>query len=903
MTKPRYAIGIDLGTTNCALAYCDLKADSASSEVFSLPQYLSAESVQKKKNLPSFIYFLGKAEQKAWGNTLSEGQKRIVGIFAKEQAVSNAARVAHSAKSWLCHREVDAYAKILPWGSDVLSDKEKCSAVEASALYLSYLKEAWDEAFKPKGEEHLFHRQRVVITVPASFDIVAQELTLEAAKMAGFPKSVLLLEEPQAAFYRWLENTQEDSNALKTIENLLVCDIGGGTSDFSLFKIENEGTSIQRVAVSDHILLGGDNIDLALAHHLEPQLSNNGSISAAQWTQLVAQCRALKERALSDSALLHKNETLHIALAGQGASLFMGSKSAQMQAKELASLIEEGFFPKCSAEEKPKVSNEGLREFGLPYAKDSAITRHLAAFLGGNQVDAVLFNGGCLIPAFLQERLCSILSEWQGKDVAQLSNNELDLAVARGAAFYGKQKTTENVHIEAKIPYAFYIEVESKEASERSLVCLLPEGADTGTWYDLNSLSLKARINQPVEFRVFYSHRRKQDRLGSVSPWDEAAFLSLPPLETMIQLRPGSKLPANQLLDVRFKTKVTALGLLEIYATSADPDIAEGQEWKLTFNLRQEARQGKGKQVTPKKWQEHMGYAQELIQDIFTQKSQAMSIKPNQMVGALEEAWGIPRNDWPLELLRLLWPILYQVITKRNQSPQHEWAWLYIAGFCLRPGYGSSWDSFYLEELWRLHELGLSYPKDSNVFIQQAILWRRVAGGLNMEQQEKLLKKFITHIKGRQPIDEVIRMCASMERVGVDYKRQIFNLCLERARFSLKLKNNPYLWALGRLLSRMPLYAGPEYVMPESYVREAFEALKSASWDKQVQGLFMRAGRLSGERSTDISEALRKSIIQKLEKSKAESAWIEPLKEYKPIEQAESSQLFGDSLPLGLIMQ
>ena len=493
MAQAKFSIGIDLGTSNSALAFSLLTGEGGS-EVLAIPQWDTASTATHSFTLPSFLYLPEEAiATQIRGRGLSCGEW-VVGRLAQRKASETPGRVAHSAKSWLCHHAADRSAPFLPWGSDELTQQDKISPVFASALILEHLRAAWDARFAGQGPGFQFDTQEITITVPASFDAAAQRLTLAAVQEAGFPDHTRLLEEPQAAFYRWLEQQGgcDDpwSDRRDGVHHVLVIDVGGGTSDFSLFELSlldgSRDLRIKRVAVSNHILLGGDNIDLAIAHLLEPRLvSGEIALSAGQWDHLVARCRSLKESVLGYEGA--PDEVFTVSVPGRSSRLIAGSLSAQLTCMELEELVLNGFFPGCRATDRPRRALGAVREWGLPYAFDSAVTRHLAEFLHGRpRVDAVLFNGSSLFPQRLRDRLCEQIGLWQeGHRPEVLENAELDLAVARGAAYFGKLMLFEARRIEAGAARAVFLETHREaahsksrdEAARRSLVCILPLGA------------------------------------------------------------------------------------------------------------------------------------------------------------------------------------------------------------------------------------------------------------------------------------------------------------------------------------------------------------------------------------------------------------------------------------------
>src|SRR4051794_30442842 len=448
MASAHFSIGIDLGTTNCALAFVPLGSE-ARSEIFGIQQWDTSSTITEVPGLPSFLYLPDQttAAQIQVGKNADE--EWVVGRLARKKAAESPGRVVHSAKSWLCHHTSDRSARFLPWGSDDIARNRKISPVRASALILNHLKRAWNRRFADAGADFDFDRQEITVTVPASFDAAAQRLTLMAALEAGFPQTARLLEEAQAAFYCWLEQhdfAADIAGRLTTDSDrthLLVVDIGDGTSDFSLFELHSQiagsAPRIKREAVGDHVLLGGDNVDLAIAYLLEPRLTDErGKLSGTQWDDLVACCRDLKERLLTGDG--RPDEPCAISLPGRGSGLVAALRTAQLTRAEIQAVLLDGFFPECNAQAYPYRTQAALKEWGLPYVSDCAVTRHLADFLRGRpRIDAILFNGGSLRPEFLRERICQQVAKWQGGlPPLALENADPELAVAHGAAQFGK---------------------------------------------------------------------------------------------------------------------------------------------------------------------------------------------------------------------------------------------------------------------------------------------------------------------------------------------------------------------------------------------------------------------------------------------------------------------------------
>src|SRR6516164_3734959 len=589
MARAKFSIGIDLGTTNCAMAYEALDEAPSRTEVFPISQLETARAFVEAFTLPSFLYLAPKQEIDNLAGADAESNRWIPGRLARKKAAESPGRVAHSAKSWLCHHAVDRTAPFLPWRSDEIPPDKRISPIQASALLLGYLRAVWDARFGGAG--HLFNDQEITVTVPASFDAAAQALTLDAARQAGFPEKVRLLEEPQAAFYCWLETNDLLGGALKQASgHVLVIDIGGGTTDLSLFEIVAQtGDSlprIKRVAVSDHLLLGGDNIDLALAHNLEPRLSNE-PLSPVQWNFLVARCRDLKEQCFSDQSI----DIFPIAVPGRGSSLFGGTLSCRITRAEIESIVLDGFFPACTLDSQPARVQTALREWALPYAVDSAITRYLADFLRGRPpIQSVLFNGGSLHPEPLRRRLLEQIGRWQnGSKPQMLNNSEPSLAVARGAARFGKIVYDRSLRIEADAARSLYLEVHRRPDQHSknpapTLLCILAADAKTEEEFQIGDVSLELRLNRAVRFQTYYSTRRSEDKIGELVAWNERDFRRLPPLQTTAKLS-GRSVEGDR-LPVTLKIYINELGLLRIACVSVNPSIRE--TWPLEFNLRAE---------------------------------------------------------------------------------------------------------------------------------------------------------------------------------------------------------------------------------------------------------------------------------------------------------------------------
>ncbi|NIF75347.1 Hsp70 family protein [Burkholderia sp. Ap-962] len=611
MSEARYSIGIDLGTTHCALSYVDLAAsdgDAAAQQVLPIAQLSSPGAVASPELLPSFLYLPHEGELAAGDLSLPWTASRdyAVGEMARSRGAGTPIRLVSSAKSWLCHPGVDRRAAILP--NDAPPEVARVSPLEASVRYLNHLREAWDHAHPDAP----FAAQDVTVTIPASFDPAARELTAEAAQAAGYTR-MTLLEEPQAALYSWIQKSGGGwRKDVKVGDIILVVDVGGGTTDLSLIAVvEREGNlELHRVAVGEHILLGGDNMDLALAHVVARKLAAQGT-QADPWQlrALTYACRGAKETLLSDRSV----ETVPLVVPSRGAKLIGGSIRTELTRAELTQILLEGFFPQVEASERPAVrTRAGLTQLGLPYAQDAGITRHLAAFLG-KQVGAlaefdglpaaahhpgasflhptaVLFNGGVFKSELLTERILAILNGWLAADGAAparlLGGADLDLAVARGAAYYGYVKRGRGVRIRGGTARAYYVAIESAMPAipgmepPISALCVAPFGMEEGSDAALPEQEFGLVVGEPVQFRFFGSSVRRQDQVGDML--DYWSPEELQELEAIQATLPADGRTPGEVVAVRLHARVTEAGTLELEA------VPRGSEarWKVEFDVR-----------------------------------------------------------------------------------------------------------------------------------------------------------------------------------------------------------------------------------------------------------------------------------------------------------------------------
>ena len=552
----RYVVGIDLGTTNSALAYADTReaADDRPAPIkpLAIPQVVGVNDVGERSVLPSFLYLPAAKEFPAGGLELpwKSPSDRLVGTFARDHGAKVPGRLVSSAKSWLSHPGVDRRSAMLPWSAG--DDVARVSPVAASTAYLAHLRDAWNHLIAGKTAADRLEHQDVLLTVPASFDAAARELTVEAARQAGL-ENVTLLEEPQAAFYSWLA-AQGDQwrKKVKVGDILLVCDVGGGTTDFTLIAVGDEGgdLALTRVAVGEHILLGGDNMDLALAHAVAATLPNGmEGLDIAQRVALGHACRTAKETLFADP----KKASAPVAVLGRGSKVIGGAIKTELTRETLHRVLLDGFLPRCAPTDLPARGRRvGLTEIGLPYAADPAVTRHLARFLSQQagslhkdeaqvKPSAVLFNGGVFKAAELRARVTDVLSAWSGRPVPPLDAADLDLAVALGAAYYGQVRRGKGIRIRGGVPRSYYIGIETSAPAVPGVVppikalCVVPMGMEEGTETDVPGPEFGLVVGEPAVFRFLGSTTRRDDPAGNVlDRWAPEQLQELAPMETSL---------------------------------------------------------------------------------------------------------------------------------------------------------------------------------------------------------------------------------------------------------------------------------------------------------------------------------------------------------------------------------
>jgi molecular chaperone DnaK (HSP70) len=927
LVPSRYLIGIDLGTTNSVVAYLDTRntADAASViRVFPVPQLVGPGEVRTLPALPSFLYFPTEDELSAGGvsATWNEHPPMVTGVLAREQGALVPSRQVSSAKSWLSYPGVHRRAKILPAQAE--PPQPMISPVEASTRYLMHLRDAWNDAIGSDGETR-FEHQEIVLTVPGSFDEEARELTVEAARSAGLEK-LTLLEEPLAALYAWIaanRHAQAGNNErLRDGQLILICDIGGGTTDFSLIhaRLVDGELQFERTAIGEHLLLGGDNLDFALARYVEKKLKAI-KLTLRQRYALRRTCCASKERLLNDSSL----ERVAVTILGSGRAVIGDVLSTELTRDEVLQVLTDGFLPITAPHEMPATGTPtGLRELGLPYACDPAITKHLAAFLtqaadamdgaSANQrmarPDAVLFNGGFCAPAVTRDRIVEAISAWlggtrRGWSLKRLNNDEVDSAVARGAAYYGHVRRGNGLRIRAGNARTYYIGLREDHALKG--ICVLPAGVEEGTTLPLLDREFSVLANRPASFTL-YSSRTRHDAHGEVTALDEASVHRHPPLVTL--LRYGKR--RDVYLTIRLRASFTEVGTLELWCESRETP----HRWRLQFDLRGEEAQAQ--QVDAVKPQPvparssgvttpdaNVESAAQLIKNVFGGSAQDACLAPEALVGQMEVILGVKRDSWPLSAIRRFGDALIDVAAGRKKSPRHEMRWLNLSGFCLRPGFGAPGDDVRVNHLRTIASNSLAFVDDLQCQVGVLALLRRIAGGISAGEQLALYRSHSSPPGSkkkrinRQLEYEKWRLLANLEHLQASIRASLGRELIA------KIRKQPgdaiWLWSLGRLGARIPLYGPLHSVVEPEIAGEWLKALLDLSTLTGVtDSTIVLIARRTDDRSRDIDEAIREQAISRFMLLGIAEETIRLVSRYVPPERADAVRSFGDSLPPGL---
>ncbi|HCG6062225.1 TPA: hsp70 family protein [Vibrio parahaemolyticus] len=932
MASPRFLVGIDLGTTNTVVAYCEITDNLEQSEVslFDIDQLIGPGEVVRKPLLPSFRYHpaVGQISPSdltlPWDNEPVAGDinNAIVGEWARELGAKVEGRQVSSAKSWLSHQAVDRNSDILPWAG--AQDVDKVSPVIASASYLNHIRQAWNY----RHPSNKLEDQDVVVTVPASFDETARKLTLEAAELAGL-KKIVLLEEPQAVCYDWYARHQQTAaDELKDLPLILVCDVGGGTTDLSLIeaKFTHDDLALDRIGVGEHLMLGGDNLDLALAHLAESRFNQNKKLTAASLTKLIQQTRKAKENLLSTSA----PDEVKITMLGSGSKLLGSTKSIALSKQEVHQIALDGFFPLSDFSEVPDKRRSAVVEFGLPYVADPAVSKHVAEFLTQHQQVSraalgieddkqnaipvgLLLNGGVFNSDLVTERVTTLLSDWRGAPVTVLDNPHPDWSVALGAVAFGKARRGAQLKIGGGAARSYFLHLQEKNKMGKAL-CLLAKGTEEGHEIRLSGRRFSLTLGEPVRFNLLTStHDTLTNNTaiqnGVMVDVDPDLFAPLPPYITTLEGE-GAELQANQKerVEVQLACQLTEVGTLKMECVRAEDD---NKRWELEFEVRnKQADDGEEIQLHPR-----LNECKELIARLYSgNKKSAEGKEIKTLAKDLEKKLG-KRDKWDFTTLRQLFDTFAQGRKRRRRSEQHEKNWLRLAGFALRPGFGDPTDSWRIEQVWGLYQQNIQF-KNHQGWTDWWVFWRRIAGGLSQEQQETILADIAKYLhpgamknpqsaKAAQEMgyESMVRLSASLEHLEVEDKVLLATWFLNKA-INQNQFEQAHWWAMGRLASRTPLYGSQHNVIPREQAEQWLPKLLEQNWLKEPMIAFaaVMICRKTGDRLFDISDDYREQVLTKLKQSKVPESWVSLVEEVKELSESESKRVFGDALPSGLTL-
>jgi molecular chaperone DnaK (HSP70) len=932
----QYIIGIDLGTTNCAVSYVDVAGfkDAAAAaakeslldknlwiKVFQVPQLTGLGEFTRIQVLPSFLYIPGEYDisKEVLKHPWKKQEDLFAGVFARDHGSKIPSRLVSSAKSWLCNAAADRRAKILPWGSQGI---EKISPVDATAQYLSHIRSAWNHFVK--DEDKFIENQFVVITVPASFNEEARDLTMAAVEKAGLSGSVTLLEEPLAAFYSWLILHESDwDQVVKEDDLILVCDVGGGTTDFSLISLKagDQGTPrFERLAVGDHLILGGDNIDLALAKIVEAKFNPGTTLTSDKWKTLCHRCREAKEQILEN-----REKSVRITIKGEGRALISGTLSADLTLGEVENVLRNRFYPDVdsSADIRDLDNGKEIADFGLPFEKESAVTKHIIRFLEKHRdsvrqtlckelplPDFILFNGGTLKPQLVQLRIKEAIRRWfRTKDAQRpvtLENQRPDLAVGIGASYYGLVKQGIGVRVGSGSPRSYYLGVgmasntdRSAVATDRSAVCLVERGLDEGSVIDLPQTAFEVRTNQPVRFDVYSSSFRSGDIAGSIIPIDET-LTPMAPIQTVVRF---GKKAEKKTIPVSMGAEYTEMGTLSMYCHS----LVSEHRWKLQFQLRDPAGEQQGQASEAHVYDDSLiEKACGHLQDLFSDPGAPDLASVARQIETLVEQ---DRANWPLSFLRTLADQLIGLEPTRFVSSEHEARWLNLAGFCMRPGFGDAFDPDRIRKLWKVYLAGPGFEKALQNRLEWWIFIRRICAGLKAGQQRQFFQDIapvLVKHKSKLPPQEMIELwmvAGNLERLLVKDKAALAKALLPQ----LKPGKNQdrLLWTLSRLGARDLLYGSVDRVVPPAEAGRWITQIIKQPWKKNDHVHFPVAemARKTGDRTRDLDPGLIDTIVGWLHDQNAPPVLVKMVEQKTPRAMAEQSIQFGEKLPPGLVLK
>jgi hypothetical protein len=917
-SSARFIVGIDLGTTHVVVAYArlpgSLRQEAALPEirVHGVRQWVTRGEIAAKSLFPAslYAYLPGEIQHDPWGDA-----PWALGEFASHRGQEALGRVVASAKSWLCHAGVDRTAPILPWGLDDDPELPRISPVEASERLLRHVACSWAEEFP----QDPLDAQEIVLTVPASFDEVARELTLLAARQAGL--AVRLLEEPQAAFYDYLHQhgTSEIGDWVGQAEEpglILVCDVGGGTTDLTLIRVGRDAQGsleLERVAVGRHLLLGGDNMDLALAHACEGRLvAPPDRLDARRFGQLVLACRAAKERLLGPEP----QEQVAVTVLGSGSDLFSGKASTVLERVEVEQRVLDGFFPLVSRGSRPTRGRGGLLAFGLPYEADPAITRHLAGFLDRHAPDArgaraLLLNGGVFRARRVVERVKSAVEAWGERPLQLLPETDPELAVARGAVAYRLALGGRGLRILGGAAHGYYVGIDPENGQRgRLALCVVPRGTGEGQRHVVSTHPLSLTVGRPVRFDLYASDRATH-AAGEIVSIDHELYDRLPPVAVRFGAADSR---APETLPVVLEGELSAVGTLELACVEAGIAAPSARRFRLAFDLRTAA--AAPDESTPRlplgaRSPARLTEPRAAIERVFGKSRKDVTQREvKDLVRTLEKCLG-ERSAWTTEITRSLGDELLRYPATRRRSADHERVFWMLIGYCLRPGFGHPEDPTRLERLVPLFDPGLAFPQETRGWQQFFIAWRRVAGGLDETAQDRILDTLEPWLrpsavarqkpKAFRPLapDELLELVSWLERLPSARRGEIGRALVERTWRS----RDPRLWAaIGRIGARIPAYASLHHVVSPRTVEPWVEDLLREKW-KEVP-IAPRAAldlaRVTGDRARDLTEPLRLEVARRMEEVGAPDPWVIAVRQLVLVREADRVERFGEDLPVGL---
>jgi molecular chaperone DnaK (HSP70) len=896
--RARYVVGIDLGTSHTVVASAPVSGGPI--EIVPVLQRTTPTTEEALPMFPSCA-FAGLGDELPPLAELSETDGWVLGELARRRGAEVPGRLVASSKSWLCHARADKEAPILPWGAD--ADVPKLSPVEVASRLLARVRTSWDRTHADAP----LAQQDVVLTVPASFDEVARELTVRAAEGAGL--RARLLEEPQAAFYAAMQRGALTAVPRSTEPAFaLVCDVGGGTTDLSLFELrsdEGAGFRVERVAVGPHLLLGGDNMDLALAHALEPRLGDE-KLEATRFGELTIACRRAKERLLGQGA----PERVTVTLLGRGSNLLGGAKRAELERTETEDIVLGGFFPMLERGERPKArARGGLVALGLPFERDTAITRHVAAFVAKHlppdgKLAAVLFNGGVFNAAKISERVAAAISAWQDTPPVVLDHADADLAVALGAVAFGLALSGKGPRIESGAARSYFVGL-APEGARRRAVCVVPKGAPEGRRHTLSKTPLVLLVGRPARFELFASDEALHVEPGEVVTIDDERFDAQPPLTTTVRAEGGR----GGEVPVFLEAELTSVGTLEL--ACAVRDSPSGERFRLAFDLRPTAAPDGPGQGTVRQGAAALDAALAEVTRVFGKGTTSEAKDAKNLGRELERLLG-DREAWSADTARALADRLLDHVKGRRRTLDHERVWFQLVGFAMRPGFGAPGDEARGAKLAPLFAERLAFPKETRSWQQLFICFRRAAGGLNEASQLALRDELDPYVappeaKKKRPKtalpegteSDLLDLLSYLERVPPARRVELASWILERT----WTRRDPRLWAaIGRLCARVPAYASAHHVVSASVADKHLDQLLRDKWADLPTAPRAAAelARMTGDRTRDISDMTRKELLRRFEREKVDPSLVAMVREVVPVREAERATFFGERLPAGL---